>query len=185
MFGASYRDNFFAALFNMQKVTRHVLEPSGATFKSRDSDFVVVRQPRLPPDRRPRRRRRQPARRRHRRLVQAVLPDLAAGEAGRARRDLSRPPSRRASDCRPAGPRHRLGGLDAVSACRPTRRCRGRPCSGARSSSSRRVREEAVRVLSSVLTAGRTVGAAAQRRLGADADVGRRGAGGRSHRACG
>ena len=35
-------DNFFAALFNLHKVTRHVLEPSGATFKSRDSDFLVA-----------------------------------------------------------------------------------------------------------------------------------------------
>ncbi len=42
VFGDGYRDNFFAALFNMQKVTRHVLEPSGATFKSRDSDFLVA-----------------------------------------------------------------------------------------------------------------------------------------------
>jgi putative membrane-bound dehydrogenase-like protein len=41
VFGDEYRDNFFAALFNMQKVTRHVLEPSGATFTSHDSDFVV------------------------------------------------------------------------------------------------------------------------------------------------
>ena len=41
VFGDGYRDNFFAALFNLQKVTRHVLEPSGATFTSRDSDFVV------------------------------------------------------------------------------------------------------------------------------------------------
>jgi putative membrane-bound dehydrogenase-like protein len=41
VFGDEYRDNFFAALFNMHKVTRHVLEPSGATFKSRDSDFLV------------------------------------------------------------------------------------------------------------------------------------------------
>ena len=41
MFGDGYRDNFFATLFNLQKVTRHVLEPSGGTFKSRDSDFVV------------------------------------------------------------------------------------------------------------------------------------------------
>jgi putative membrane-bound dehydrogenase-like protein len=41
VFGDGYRNNFFAALFNMQKVTRHVLEPSGATFTSRDSDFVV------------------------------------------------------------------------------------------------------------------------------------------------
>ena len=41
VFGDEYKDNFFATLFNMQKVTRHVLEQSGATFKSRDSDFVV------------------------------------------------------------------------------------------------------------------------------------------------
>jgi putative membrane-bound dehydrogenase-like protein len=41
VFGDEYRDNFFATLFNLQKVTRHVLEPSGATFKSRDSDFLV------------------------------------------------------------------------------------------------------------------------------------------------
>ena len=41
VFGDEYHDNFFAALFNLQKVTRHALEPSGATFTSRDSDFVV------------------------------------------------------------------------------------------------------------------------------------------------
>ena len=41
VFGDGYRDNFFAALFNLQKVTRHVLEPRGATFTSRDSDFLV------------------------------------------------------------------------------------------------------------------------------------------------
>ena len=41
VFGDEYRDNFFAALFNLHKVTRHALEPSGATFKSRDSDFLV------------------------------------------------------------------------------------------------------------------------------------------------
>jgi putative membrane-bound dehydrogenase-like protein len=40
-FGDGYRDNFFAAQFNLHKITRHVLEPSGATFKSRDSDFLV------------------------------------------------------------------------------------------------------------------------------------------------
>ncbi|SIO24983.1 putative membrane-bound dehydrogenase domain-containing protein [Singulisphaera sp. GP187] len=40
-FGPGYRDNLFAALFNMQKVTRHVLEPSGATFTTRDEDFLV------------------------------------------------------------------------------------------------------------------------------------------------
>ena len=41
VFGAEYRDNFFAAMFNLRKVTRHVLEPSGSTFTTRDSDFVV------------------------------------------------------------------------------------------------------------------------------------------------
>jgi putative membrane-bound dehydrogenase-like protein len=40
-FGAEYQDNLFACLFNMQKVTRHVLEPSGATFTTRDEDFLV------------------------------------------------------------------------------------------------------------------------------------------------
>src|SRR3954471_21462003 len=40
-FGDEYRDNFFAAMFNMRKVTRHVLSPSGATFAIRDSDFLV------------------------------------------------------------------------------------------------------------------------------------------------
>ena len=41
VFGDEYRDNLFATMFNLQKVTRHALEPSGATFKSRDSDFLV------------------------------------------------------------------------------------------------------------------------------------------------
>src|SRR5262249_54388670 len=36
-----FKGNIFACCFNLQKVTRHVLEPSGATFKSHDSDFVV------------------------------------------------------------------------------------------------------------------------------------------------
>ncbi len=40
-FGPEYRDNLFAALFNLHKVTRHVLEPDGATFRTRDEDFVV------------------------------------------------------------------------------------------------------------------------------------------------
>lgn len=40
-FGQEYQDNIFACLFNLQKVTRHVLTPDGATFKSKDSDFVV------------------------------------------------------------------------------------------------------------------------------------------------
>ncbi|OYV88665.1 MAG: dehydrogenase, partial [Planctomycetia bacterium 21-64-5] len=41
VFGQEYQDNLFACLFNMQKVTRHVLSEDGATFASRDEDFVV------------------------------------------------------------------------------------------------------------------------------------------------
>ena len=41
VFGDGYRDSFFAALFNLRKVTRHVLVPHGATFTTRDSDFLV------------------------------------------------------------------------------------------------------------------------------------------------
>src|SRR5262249_52777907 len=40
-FGPEYKDNLFTALFNLQKVTRHILTPEGATFASRDEDFVV------------------------------------------------------------------------------------------------------------------------------------------------
>ena len=40
-FGDDYRDGFFAALFNLHKVIRLQLDPDGATFKARDSDFVV------------------------------------------------------------------------------------------------------------------------------------------------
>src|SRR6266480_267102 len=41
VFGADYRDNFFATTFNLHKVTRHILRPNGATYASTDSDFVV------------------------------------------------------------------------------------------------------------------------------------------------
>src|SRR5207249_10871046 len=40
-----YQDNLFACLFNLHEVTRHVLEPSGATFKVHDSDFLVSSNP--------------------------------------------------------------------------------------------------------------------------------------------
>jgi putative membrane-bound dehydrogenase-like protein len=40
-FGKEYRDSLFAALFNLHKVTRHVLERSGASYKTVDSDFLV------------------------------------------------------------------------------------------------------------------------------------------------
>jgi putative membrane-bound dehydrogenase-like protein len=41
VFGADYRDNFFATTFNLHKITRHVLRPQGATYASADSDFLV------------------------------------------------------------------------------------------------------------------------------------------------
>jgi putative membrane-bound dehydrogenase-like protein len=41
VFGPEYKDNLFACQFNMHKVSRHVLTPDGATFKSRDEDFLV------------------------------------------------------------------------------------------------------------------------------------------------
>lgn len=39
--GGEYRDNFLTALFNLRKVVRHRLEPSGSTYNSVDSDFIV------------------------------------------------------------------------------------------------------------------------------------------------
>ncbi len=40
-FGREYQDNLFACQFNMHKVSRHVLTPQGATFQSRDEDFLL------------------------------------------------------------------------------------------------------------------------------------------------
>jgi putative membrane-bound dehydrogenase-like protein len=40
-FGREYQDNLFACAFNLHKISRHVLEPDGATYKSTDSDFLV------------------------------------------------------------------------------------------------------------------------------------------------
>jgi putative membrane-bound dehydrogenase-like protein len=40
-FGPEYQDNLFACLFNMQKVTRHILTPEGATFQCKTEDFLV------------------------------------------------------------------------------------------------------------------------------------------------
>jgi putative membrane-bound dehydrogenase-like protein len=39
--GAAYQDNLFASLFNLRKISRHVLRPNGAGYASTDSDFVV------------------------------------------------------------------------------------------------------------------------------------------------
>jgi putative membrane-bound dehydrogenase-like protein len=41
-FGPEYRDNLFAAVFNTRKVTRHVLERDGATFRARSEDFLIA-----------------------------------------------------------------------------------------------------------------------------------------------
>jgi putative heme-binding domain-containing protein len=38
--GADFQGNLFACSFNMHKVTRHVLEPSGASYATRDEDFL-------------------------------------------------------------------------------------------------------------------------------------------------
>ncbi len=40
-FGSAYRDNLFATLFNLRKVTRHELKPVGSSFTTVDSDFLV------------------------------------------------------------------------------------------------------------------------------------------------
>ena len=45
VFGEAYQGNVFACLFNLHKVTRHVLEPSGATFQIQDIDFLVSSNP--------------------------------------------------------------------------------------------------------------------------------------------
>ncbi|APW61961.1 PVC-type heme-binding CxxCH protein [Paludisphaera borealis] len=39
--GAEYRDNLFACYFNLHKVGRHVLKPKGATFETKDEDFIT------------------------------------------------------------------------------------------------------------------------------------------------
>ncbi len=41
VFGAGFRENLFVTQFNLRKVSRHILEPDGATFRTRDSDFLV------------------------------------------------------------------------------------------------------------------------------------------------
>ena len=40
-FGNEYFDNLFVCYFNLRKIGRHVLEPDGATFRTRDMDFVT------------------------------------------------------------------------------------------------------------------------------------------------
>lgn len=43
--GVEYRGNVFCCQFNLHKVSRHVLAPDGATFKTVDSDFLVSDNP--------------------------------------------------------------------------------------------------------------------------------------------
>jgi putative membrane-bound dehydrogenase-like protein len=40
-FGPEYRDNLFVCQFNVRKISRHMLKPSGSTYTSEDSDFVT------------------------------------------------------------------------------------------------------------------------------------------------
>jgi putative heme-binding domain-containing protein len=40
IFGDGFQNNLFVANFNLHNVTRHILEPKGATFKTKDSVFV-------------------------------------------------------------------------------------------------------------------------------------------------
>jgi putative membrane-bound dehydrogenase-like protein len=43
--GAEYRDNLFSCSFNLHKVIRHVLQPAGATYTLRESDFLTSNSP--------------------------------------------------------------------------------------------------------------------------------------------
>src|SRR5882672_4248464 len=45
VFGSEYQDNLFVCYFNLHKVSRHVLEPDGATLKTKDNDFVTSDNP--------------------------------------------------------------------------------------------------------------------------------------------
>src|SRR5215831_6448112 len=45
VFGDEYQNNLFVCSFNLHKVTRHILESDGATFKTKDSDFLVSDNP--------------------------------------------------------------------------------------------------------------------------------------------
>jgi putative membrane-bound dehydrogenase-like protein len=44
-FGPGFKGSLFSAQFNLHKVGRHVLAPDGATFRSRDEDFLVSPNP--------------------------------------------------------------------------------------------------------------------------------------------
>lgn len=44
-FGGEYQGNVFCCQFNLHKVSRHILLPDGATFKTTDSDFLISDNP--------------------------------------------------------------------------------------------------------------------------------------------
>ena len=44
-FGAAYQGNLFSAQFNPHRIQRHILERDGATFRTRDEDFLVSTDP--------------------------------------------------------------------------------------------------------------------------------------------
>ena len=45
VFGKEFGNNLFVACFNLHKIVRSVMEPSGATFRTRDEDFLVSDNP--------------------------------------------------------------------------------------------------------------------------------------------
>ncbi len=47
--GADYRDNLFSCSFNLHKVIRHVLQPAGATYTLKETDFLVSNSPEFHP----------------------------------------------------------------------------------------------------------------------------------------
>ena len=47
--GEDYRDNLFSCSFNLHKVIRHVLQPAGATYTVKETDFLVSNSPEFHP----------------------------------------------------------------------------------------------------------------------------------------
>src|SRR4051812_16546264 len=45
VFGEEYQNSLFCCSFNLHKVSRHILVPDGATFKTQDSDFLTSDNP--------------------------------------------------------------------------------------------------------------------------------------------
>ena len=49
VFGKGFQDNLFTCHFNLRRVQRHVLKPSGSTFETEDSDFIKSDNPEFHP----------------------------------------------------------------------------------------------------------------------------------------